>query len=82
MFLKWQSGIIHPKRFLGKQGSEEYSYGKTNESLLRRQPQDLVPTSLNEEENHLNEHSFPFSVYFKSHCILVPLSLDSDKEEM
>lgn len=50
--------------------------------ILRRQAQDLIPASLNEEENHLNEHSFPFSVYFKSHCTLASLSLDSDKEEM
>lgn len=37
--------------------------------------------SLNEEENHLNENSVPFSVYFERHCILVPLALDSDKEK-
>ena len=48
---------------------------------LGTQAHDRIPTSPNEEENHLNKHYFPFSVYFRSHYILVPLGLDSDQEK-
>lgn len=47
---------------------------------LERQALALISTFLNEAENHLNEHSFPFSLYGESYS-LVPLSLDSDKEK-
>lgn len=48
--------------------------------MLERQALALISTSLNEAENHLNEHSFPFSLYGESHR-LIPLGLDSDKEK-
>lgn len=65
LFLKWQSGIIHPKGFLRKQKyPQNEPKGRQMSCCPGRHAHDLIPASWSDKPAYC--HSFPLSAYARS----------------